>query len=215
MRRVLALALLSVLFPAPIALADGVADLVRSELAARLDAAADWDVRVSGPAPDVVRIDVFWHDAAAERFVADARRRDGRAVRISGRFTGMTTVPVTTRTIMPGERIVSSDVAMTRLPVRRVSDRAVRAPEAVIGREATRMLPSGRAIREDATRIPVLIARGARVEIRFAGPKLAVAAPAKALSDASVGEALRVVNLVSNRTLRVRAVAEGLVEVIQ
>ncbi|MBL3568959.1 flagella basal body P-ring formation protein FlgA [Rhodovulum sulfidophilum] len=75
------------------------------------------------------------------------------------------------------------------------------APEEAIGQEARVNLYAGRPIRVTDVGPPAIIERNQIVTLRFRSGGLVIAADARALDRAGVGDALRVMNLASRNTV--------------
>ncbi|TDX24888.1 flagellar basal body P-ring formation chaperone FlgA [Rhodovulum visakhapatnamense] len=91
----------------------------------------------------------------------------------------------------PGDvAVIEGDVAGTLI-----------APEEAIGQEARVNLYAGRPIRVTDVGPPAIIERNQIVTLRFRSGGLVIAADARALDRAGVGDALRVMNLASRNTV--------------
>ncbi|RAP41627.1 flagella basal body P-ring formation protein FlgA [Rhodovulum viride] len=91
----------------------------------------------------------------------------------------------------PGDvAVIEGDVAGTLI-----------APEEAIGQEARVNLYAGRPIRVTDVGPPAIIERNQIVTLRFQSGGLVIAADARALDRAGVGDALRVMNLASRNTV--------------
>ena len=88
-------------------------------------------------------------------------------------------------------------------------------PQQVVGKQVRRMLSSGRPIQSQSIIEPLVIDRGDRVDIFFNDGLLALTSPGRALSDAHMGQEVRIVNLVSNKTVTAVATGNGTVEVLR
>lgn len=84
---------------------------------------------------------------------------------------------------------------------------------AAAGREARRLLVAGSVVRDSDLVAPRLVRRGDIVTIRVRRGALTISASGKALGDAGLGEALKVVTDTSHRTLDARASSPGAVDV--
>lgn len=107
--------------------------------------------------------------------------------------------PVLARTVAKGETLVAADFAQASLTP--AVARGALSPAQAAGREAVRPLRAGNPVRAADVVAPRIIRRGQAVTILFTSGALSINAQGRALTDAAVGEAVRVVNLSSNRTL--------------
>ncbi len=177
---------------------------------------ADIHVRVAEPAPtEAVMLSAFWMDRSTGRFLANAVTETGETRRIQGLAMVTVNVPVPTRRMMTGEIVTDADFVTKDLPIRRVSAFAVTNPGDLVGMEVRRMLVQGRQVMVQSISEPIIVDRGDKVSILYEDGGIVLTAPGRALDNAHRGQEVRIVNLVSNRSLRAIAREEGLVEVIR
>ncbi len=173
-------------------------------------------VRVAEPRPDdAALLSAFWMDTDSGRFLANAVTEDGKVRRIQGLALVAVTLPVPNRRIMPGEIVTAADIAMIELPIRRVGAFSITNPDKLIGMQVRRMLAQGRQVMTQSVIAPLVIDKGDKVSIVYDDGGLVLTAPGRALDDAHMGQELRIVNLVSNASLRAIARKEGIVEVVR
>jgi len=193
-----------------------VEERVRETWGPQLPEGANIRVRLSGRTLDeAVMLSAFWMDRDTGRFLANAVTDDGTTKRIEGLALATLDVPVPTRRIMPGEIIGDTDIQSVELPLNRVGTFTVTTPEKLVGMEVRRMLSQGHQVMEQSVIAPLIVNRGEKITIRYDDGLMRLTAPGRAMTDAHQGQELTVVNLVSNRTLRAIARADGLVEVIR
>ena len=164
---------------------------------------------------DVVTLAEFWMDPQTGRFLANAVLSTGDVQRIGGLALVTVPVPVPARRLLPEEIVTETDLAVAYLPMGRVGNYVVTDPQQVVGKQVRRMLSSGRPIQSQSIIEPLVIDRGDRVDIFFNDGLLALTSPGRALSDAHMGQEVRIVNLVSNKTVTAVATANGTVEVLR
>ncbi|MGR3571035.1 flagellar basal body P-ring formation chaperone FlgA [Brevirhabdus sp.] len=215
----LAVSILSALSAAPARAASPetlVEEQAREAWGAELPEGASIRVSVQDPKPvDALIISAYWMDRDSGRFLANAVMENGQEKRIQGLALATMTLPVPNRRVMPGEILTEADLTELELPLRRVSAFAVLGRDDLLGKQVRRMLTRGRPVMSRSVTEPLVIDRGDRVSIVFDDGKLRVTAPGRALDDAQRGQELRIVNLVSSRTLRGIAREDGLVEVLR
>ena len=119
---------------------------------------------------------------------------------------------VLAHSIARGEILQASDFDRSDIPLSQ--QRFVLRAEQAIGKEARRVLSAGTALRASDVIEARIVHRGDAVTLRLQSGRLSITAPGKALADAGAGEAVRVVNLATNKTLDARAKATGEVEII-
>lgn len=115
--------------------------------------------------------------------------------------------PVLSRSVAKGEILDAADFTTAALSPS--TARTALPPSEAEGREALRNLRAGQAVRAADVAPPRIIRRGQAVTILFTAGPLNIQAAGRALSDAGVGEPVRVMNLSSNRTLDAMADAAG------
>ncbi len=154
----------------------------------------------------------FWIDRDTGQFIANVITDLGEVRRVWGVATLTQPVPVPVRRLMPDEIVRPGDIEMMDLPWARVNAYAVTEREALVGMQVRRMLSPGRPVQVQSVQPPIIISRGERVTIQLSYGTLELSAEGKAISDAHLGQEVRVVNLSSNKTIVGVARADGLVE---
>ncbi len=118
---------------------------------------------------------------------------------------------VLTRAVQRGDIIRRADLEQQDVPASRA--RFALALGDIVGKEARRALPAGSLVRGSDIAPPTLVGRGEPVTLILHSGALTITAPGKALQNAAAGEAVRVVNLSTSRTLDGRVVRVGEVEI--
>lgn len=154
----------------------------------------------------------FWIDRDTGQFIANVISDLGEVRRVWGVATLTQPVPVPVRRLMPDDIVRPEDVEMVDLPWARVNAYAVTEAEGLVGMQVRRMLSPGRPVQVQSVQPPIIISRGERVTIQLSYGTLELSAEGKAISDAHLGQEVRVVNLSSNKTIVGVARADGLVE---
>jgi len=154
----------------------------------------------------------FWIDRDTGQFIANVVTDLGEVQRVWGVATLTLPVPVPVRRIMPDTIVQPEDIEIVDLPWARVNAYAVTDPEGLVGMQVRRMLNPGRPVQLQSVILPIIISRGERVTIQLTYGALQLSAEGKAISDAHLGQEVRVVNLSSNKTIVGVARADGLVE---
>ena len=124
-------------------------------------------------------------------------------------------VPGPVPRLLPYDTIREVALAIMRLPVGRIGAYVITDAEEVIGKQVRRVLTPGRPIQTQSIIHPLVINRGERVDIYFSDGLLALSSPGRALDDAHEGQEIRIVNLVSNKTVTGIATGEGTVEIFR
>ncbi|TDE38879.1 flagellar basal body P-ring formation chaperone FlgA [Antarcticimicrobium sediminis] len=211
------LALVAALLPAAPATAANIVALVTEratqEFGPGMPDSGFFKVRMAAGLPSEGEfIREFWIDHDTGQFIANVVTDRGDVRRVWGVATLTQPVPVPVRRVMPDTIVQPEDVEMVDMPWARVNAYAITDAKGLVGMQVRRMLSPGRPVQIQSVQPPIIISRGERVTIQlnFGGLELAVSG--KAISDAHLGQEVRVVNLSSNKTVVGVARADGLVE---
>ncbi|MBW4961660.1 flagellar basal body P-ring formation chaperone FlgA [Sulfitobacter sp. CW3] len=186
----------------------------RADYGSDLPDAGEFDITVKDTLlGDVVTLAEFWMDVRTGKFLANAVLSNGDIQRIAGLAQITVPVPVPNRRLLPDEIVSEADLAMVRLPMGRIGSYVVTDATEVVGKQVRRILSPGRPIQAQSIIQPLIIGRGDRVEIHFSDGILALSSPGRALSDAHRGQEIRIVNLISNKTVTAVATGDGTVEI--
>ena len=157
----------------------------------------------------------FWMDRDTGQFVANVVTRSGETHRVYGLAALMVPVPVPTHRIMPDTILARQDFRVVSLPYGRIGAYAVTSLDRLVGMQVRRMLSAGRPVMTQSVTPPLVIDRGDRVSIRYNKGVMSLSAPGKAITSAEADQEVRVVNLVSNKTVTGIARAAGIVEIVK
>ncbi len=193
-----------------------VEERARTDYADSLPQDGEFEITVKdAPADAVLTLAEFWMDPRSGKFLANAVLETGEVQRIGGYALVTMPVPVPITRLLPDDIIMEDDLTVMRLPVGRIGTYVMTDMEEVIGKQVRRVLTPGRPIQIQSIIQPLVINRGERVEIYFSDGLLALSSPGRALDDAHEGQEIRIVNLVSNKTVTGIATGEGTVEIIR
>lgn len=129
-----------------------------------------------------------------------------------GRIERMIDVPVLSETLSNGTIISARDIHTIALPAKAVVGQdIILSMDALIGMTPRRNLISGKPVKPNELRAPLIVNRGQSVTMTFQNGPLRLTALGKALNNGAKGDLISVVNLDSNRT--VEAVVTGAQEV--
>ena len=118
---------------------------------------------------------------------------------------------VLARTVEKGETLSSADFAVAAMPA--ATARGAIAVREAVGQEAVRHLAAGSPVRANDITNPRIIRRGEAVTITLVSGALRITAMGRALSDGARGQAVRVLNLSTSRTLDAVAETAGQVRI--
>jgi flagellar basal body P-ring formation protein FlgA len=158
----------------------------------------------AGTAPAIM-IDALGYDARSGRVsayvTASAADVTTDRVRVTGRVRRMLDMPVLTRLIAPGETIAASDIETIAVPADRLTQSFVVADAELIGKTPKRSIRPGEPVRPSDIQTPIVIHKGDLVTVVLKSAALLLTAQAKALEDGTQGQAIRVSNTRSAKTL--------------
>jgi flagellar basal body P-ring formation protein FlgA len=190
-----------------------VAERAATEFGAAMPDRGRFDVRVAADLPeDGDFISDFWIDKKSGQFIANLITAKGDTRRIWGVAVLAVPIPVPTRRLLPDEIIAEPDIEIIEMPWQRVNAYAVLTAEELIGKQVRRMLTQGRPVQLQSVIPPIVISRGQKVTIEFYRGPLYLTAEGKAISDAYLGQEVKVVNLASKNTIVGIARGNGKVE---
>ena len=177
-----------------------------------------WAVRLTrrvdhyAPASAVLapRVDAISMNDATGVFAAEISfGPDLQPLTLNGRAEQAVRTQVLSRAITRGDVITARDVAWMNAPAGSVGD----APAELVGLEARRNLAAGKPLRASDLTAPTVIEKGEAVMVIYELGALRLTARGRALQNAARGQALRVMNVQSNRVLEARADGPGLARI--
>ncbi len=127
--------------------------------------------------------------------------------RVFGRAYPVTDVPVLAHDVAPGDTVTESDIQWIKMPSSRVSANIVTTQSGLVGMSPRFPVRSGEPLRLSDLQPPVVIAKGAVVDMNFVSGALVLLARGRALENGSIGDTIDILNPRSNRT--VQGVVEG------
>lgn len=191
--------------------------LVRATVASALaerglqgDVGIDMDSAASGLAVSVgsaptVALERFLFDPATGRFtatlVAPAAGEVETTRTVTGRAYALVDVPVLKRRVAPGEAITEADLTWITLPADRVGATVAVDAEDLLGKTPRRLIRAETPIRLTDLAVAVAVAKGSLVTIALQTANMQLTTQGRALQNGSIGETIRIMNSVSNRTL--------------
>jgi flagellar basal body P-ring formation protein FlgA len=131
---------------------------------------------------------------------------------IQGRYSSVIAVPTLTRKTASTDIITDADIEMTDVPERLVRKDTVREVSDILGKSPKRSISPNRPIRLTEVNLPVIVKKGASVEIQYSAPFMNIRTVGKALEDGSLGSMIRVQNTDSDRAIGARVISAGIVE---
>lgn len=135
-------------------------------------------------------------------------------VRLSGRVQEMVALPVPRRAMFPGEVVSSADLQWVRLRVGLARGELVRAPAQAEGQALRRPVQPGQPVLLADLGRPVVVAKGAPLQLSLEGPGLQVTAQGVAAEAGGVGEVIKVTNPYSRAVIEAEVTGPGRARVV-
>ncbi len=136
-----------------------------------------------------------------------------RPFNISGRLGILVQAPHLTRTLAKGSILKPSDVEMRPVSLQFANNAQLPMLDQVVGQQLRRQMRQGVIIRLNDVATPTLISRNDMVTIYLKSGPMTLTVKGKAMADASRGQAVSVLNLLSNTIIQGIAVNPGAVEI--
>ncbi|MBU1176583.1 MAG: flagellar basal body P-ring formation chaperone FlgA [Alphaproteobacteria bacterium] len=144
------------------------------------------------------------------RFMVSGRQEP---VDLSGRADLVVAVPHLVAALSADAVIGPEDVEMRMVPVRTADTGSYATLDQVVGKQLKRPARAGKMLQPGDLREAVLIARNEAVTIVYRSGPLTLTVKGTSLGEAARGEAVQVLNLMSNKTLSAVAADTGLVTI--
>ena len=206
------------------------APMVRTAIAdavqERIGAESDLDVALDGgdlefdlptDVENSVSVSAINFDPASNRFAAIlVAPADGPPVvqrNVFGTVYEMAQVPVPKRLISAGDIINADDLEWQPVHLARLSGNSLTDAEQLVGRMARRPLKAGQILRQTDVAVSPVIHKNDLIRLVVKTGQMTLSVQGKALQDAAMGQAIRVVNVNSNRQLSGTVVDAGTVTV--
>ncbi|MDB5411101.1 MAG: flagella basal body P-ring formation protein FlgA [Rhodospirillales bacterium] len=201
--------------------ADAIALELRRELGDRLPtgpvelAMDNPGLRLFVPAssPITLAIDGLTFDARSGRVAAyvsaPAADTNAERVRIGARVFRLVEVPILTRSVAPGEPIAAADVQTIALRAERLNQNYIGNASELIGRTPKRSIRPGEPVRPSDVQVPIVVHKGELVTVVLQTRAIMLTAQATALEDGATGQAIRVSNTRSKKTLDATVTGPG------
>lgn len=126
---------------------------------------------------------------------------------VTGRAYPVMEVPVLTRDMVQGEVVRHADIDWVRLPANRIGQNIITSLDNLVGMSPRHQARAGEPLRLSDMVAPLVVEKGAQVDMILASGALTLIARGRALQSGAVGDVVDVLNTRSNRTLQ--GVIEG------
>lgn len=117
--------------------------------------------------------------------------------------------PVAARNIRAGAILAAADIETPK------GGQALRVAAALLGKEAVRTIYKGQPISEVDLKSPTLVSRNAIVTMEFSKGPMTIATEGRALDEGGMGDRIRVMNLLSRRTVSAVVISQNAVRTKQ
>lgn len=155
---------------------------------------------------------IVW-DEASDRFAALIEGDDDEQVRVAGTASKLMQIPIATRRLSVGEIITTDDVVLHTFKLNPNARDYVMNMDEIIGKEVTRPISPDRPVNSEFLAEKNVIKRNDDVVLILSKGNLRLTAKGKSLSNAAIGETVKIIRSEALRPLEGIAVAEGVVEI--
>lgn len=156
-------------------------------------------------------------DDRSGQFRAEVLLRAGNGKResvpLSGRILTVRKIPMVLRLMRRGETVTQDDIVLTEVKLAPSVHGIVEDAADIVGKSARRALRPGQPLGVSDLTDPVVVEKGSLVTVTLRAPGLTLTTTGRALSDGSVGDALKVMNQQSKRTIETTVVGPGQAQV--
>lgn len=156
-------------------------------------------------------------DATGQRFSGIAQLKSGERIitqaAIAGRVVTTIDVPVLSRPMRRNEVIGANDVTWQSMELTSATSNVLFSAEDLIGKMPRTGMRPNTPVRMADLITPAAISRGAQVTMIYQTGSLTITTQGRALSEAAIGQTIRVVNTASSRTVEGVVEAAGLVRI--
>lgn len=200
--------------------------LLKDALIAQEKLNGDYELSYSGTAPRIVlpphenpraQITRLDYDRDSGRFeatlVAPSKDNPLTHVSVFGRLDEIIEIPVLKQTMKQGDIISAGDIDWIAQKTRDLQHDTVLSAGELIGKTPRRMAHAAKALRAGDLEMPQIIQRGETVTIVYRQGPVLLTAKGRALQDGAKGDAVRVVNTTSNRSIEALVNDNGTVTV--
>ncbi|MDX5367314.1 MAG: flagellar basal body P-ring formation chaperone FlgA [Alphaproteobacteria bacterium] len=122
--------------------------------------------------------------------------------RVTGRAYPVSDVPVLNRDMRPGDVVRHGDIDWVRVPSNRIGQNVITSLDQLLGMSPRYQARAGEPLRLADMVPPVVVEKGAQVDMLLTSGALTLIARGRALENGAVGDVISVLNTRSNRTLR-------------
>lgn len=145
------------------------------------------------------------YEPASGRFtaalVAPSIGRPEATRTVSGRAYALADVPVLSHRMAPGDTITDADLAWITIPADRIGSTVVIDAADLVGKTPRRPIRPETPIRMTDLATAVAVVKGSLIMIALETPNMQLSVQGRAMQNGAIGETIRVMNTMSNRTV--------------
>lgn len=167
--------------------------------------------------PPTISVGQFDYDERSGRFtavVAAPAESPTTHISVQGRIHNLVDVPVLARRFNTGEVIHKGDIDWVSLRTDQVNRNILTDANRLIGQEVRRGTNAGQPVRGSDIRAPLIVSKGSIVTMILQTPKMQLTSKGRAMDDASMGEAVRIMNTQSKTVVEATVVGANTVQVM-
>lgn len=145
--------------------------------------------------------------------VAATRKGIVERATLNGHAFSMVAIPVLSRRLGPDDVIRDQDLEWKKVRADKVDDNFIMDMEQLVGRSPMRWTRAGEAFKRGEVQAAIVVRRGTLVSMVLRSPNMTLTTQGKALDDGAMGEAIRVLNTSTNRTVYATVIRPDVVSV--
>jgi flagella basal body P-ring formation protein FlgA len=176
------------------------------------------NLHVAAEKASTVGVEGLIFDPASGRFVATvavpANDPAATRTRVTGKVHKLVSVPVLAEEKKRGEVIRPTDIVWRDVRSSEIRDHVVTDDDNLIGMSAKRGIKAATLVHASQVRRPVMVPKGALVQIELARGPMSLSVQGKALEEGSKGDVIRVANIRSSRVIEAQVSGPNRVDVL-
>ena len=176
------------------------------------------NLHVAAEKASTVGVEGLIFDPASGRFVATvavpANDPSATRTRVTGKVHKLVSVPVLAEEKKRGEVIRPTDIVWRDVRATEIRDHVVTDDDDLIGMSAKREIKAASIVHASQIRRPVMVPKGAIVQIELYRGPMSLSTQGKALEEGSKGDVIRVTNIRSSKVIEARVSGPNRVDVL-
>ncbi len=141
------------------------------------------------------------NDSFRASFAVPSKEDRQATVDVSGKIVRYISMPVLKTSLRSGDIIGARDISWIDLAARDVQADLLLKEENLVGMTPRRMITAGKPVHDKDVEKPELVGRGDMITLVYESGPIILTAKGKSMQNGAQGDIIRVVNVVSNRTL--------------